>query len=281
MSSGPEINSAIDKGTFSVPMPLFPERRLAKRLQADNPAHLDQVVEIIRNGGAVAFPFKGIYGVFGDADIVEATDLILKAKLRPEDKKLIIVPLPEHIDEIADLHRPKIDKGNLEALWRKIHALGIILHAATTAPYHLVQRRDDNVSTTLSIWAECASMRYTVESIRKSGGRALVGTSANKSGEATHWKYESLWEDFKYDVDAVVSAAPDPDFKELPVLRRKSTTVIDLTGEFPRLHRYGNVTEYEIRRLLRKFNFPKMTVGRDLISVRAREYPPEAPAMAV
>lgn len=269
----PEIQKDSMREDVGTPVPLFPQGRLAERLRADNPAHLDHVVEIVRNGGAVALPFKGVYGIFGDVDSEGAAKQIVKAKIRPEDQKLIIVPLPEHIEEVANLTRSRINRKNFEDLLTEVHALGVILHAATTAPFHLVKQRDDGAATTLSIWAEDESMRYIVERARSLGGRALVGTSANKSGETTHWKFEPLCEDFKYDVDAVVAATPDENFLNLLKFRRKSTSVVDFTGEVPRLHRSGNVTDYELTRLLRKYHFSKMIIGRDVITVRPREYP--------
>lgn len=272
IGQGPERGKDISQGTLGVPNIIIPGRRLAEKLNAGNPAHLDRTVDIILHGGTAVVDFNGVYGVFANADIVAAAERIVQAKVRPQDKKLVSVPLPEHIDEMADLEKSGVKKKNIEDLLRGIHALGVIFYAATTAPYHLVQRRDDGESTTLSIYTEHKPVRYILENLRKLGGRALVGTSANKGGAATHWQYEPVYEEFKYDVDAVVAATPDPDFMNLSKLRLRSTSIVDCTGETPRLFRAGNVSVYEIKRNLRKCGFPEMTVGRDVITVRPREY---------
>lgn len=276
-----EVIQGITPSTFDVPNVVVPGRRLAERLNAGNPAHLDRTVRIIVDGGTVVFDFNGVYGIFANADTEKGARKIVDAKLRPQDKKLVTVPLPEYIDEVADVERSGVKKKSLEDLLRGIHALGVIFYAATTAPYHLVQKRDDGESTTLSIYTEHPPVRYILENLRKLGGRALVGTSANKSGAATHWQYEPVYEEFKYDVDAVVAATPDPNFMNLSKLRLRSTSVVDFTERAPRLFRAGNVSEREIQRKLKEYGLPAMIVGRDVITVRPRDYSNMRPSATI
>lgn len=237
----------------------------AECLSSADKKHLERAAEIVKAGGIVAFPFNGVFGLFGDIDRLEAEQLILEAKNRPHDRKLIQVCLPEYARELADFSRTNFREDKVIKLWRDIHALGIILPAATTAPYHTVIRENGS-ATVLPIWTEYSPLRHMVEHFRKLGGRALVGTSANRIGEPTHWKYDDLKKDFCFSVQALVEA----DFSYLPEIRRRSTSILDLTEEKPRWHREGNVTEAEIREALARHNFPQLQIGRDVIQVRAR-----------
>lgn len=240
-------------------------RKHAKLLDANDPKHIKEVVDIIQSGGVVAFPFNGIYGLFGNADNIQAAEKIAKAKNRPKDKSLILVSAPEYLHEHVQMQKIEHHPKKLINLWKDVHALGIILPAAATAPYHLVVRGE--IDTILNIWTEYKPMRMLIEQFRKRGGRALVGTSANKNGQPTHYSIDTLWEDFGEELDAVVVA----DFRHLRKIRRKSTTVIDLTEKQPRLHRLGNLTEKELREAISRHDFPKLTKQRDLILVRGRE----------
>lgn len=229
---------------------------IAERLDASNEQHLRKVAEIMKAGGIVAFPFKGIFGLFGDADNEEAAEKIINAKSRPEDKKLIIVSDPDHVDEVVDLSKLAFPKEKIVALWRSIHALGIVLPAATTAPDHLVTRGE--INTVVLIWTEYEPLITVMGHFRKLGldRRAFVGTSANKSGMPTRYEFDLLWQDFSRDVDAIVEA----NFDHLPAARKKSTTIVDLTGSNPRLHRPGNVDEAELREALIRHGFPELVV---------------------
>lgn len=241
--------------------------RKAEHFQANDISHLRRTAEIIHEGGIVAFPFNGIFGLFGDIDRIEVTELIHEAKDRPHDKKLIQVCLPEYINELADFSRTPFEEEQVIRLWKNVHALGLILHAGTTAPFHLVIKEDGpETATVLPIWTEYDPLRYMIEHFRRLGGRALVGTSANKAGEPTHWRFEELKVDFSDSVHALIES----DFSHLPEIRRRSTTIIDLTGEVPRLHREGNVLESEISDVLAKNGFPPLHVERDVITVRPR-----------
>lgn len=239
--------------------------RCAERLQASEPSDLRRTAEIIKAGGIVAFPFNGVFGLFGDVDNIAAAEDIIVAKNRPRDKKLILVHLPEEVDQYADLSKIIYKREDIISLWRDVHALGIIFPASTHSPYHLTVGEGMD-RTILSIWTEFSPLRIMLEHFRELGGRGLVGTSANKSGDSTHFQPEGLWADFHEDVEAVVI----DHFDHLPEVRRRSTSVIDLTNHRPRLHREGNVPESEIREALIRNNFPELTVGRDVITVRAR-----------
>lgn len=237
----------------------------ASKLNVNRREHLEKVAEIIKGGGIVAFPFNGVFGLFGDIDDIRAAEAIIEAKGRPKNRKLIAVSTPERIDQFTDLNRTGYSKEGLVALMSGVHALGVILPASTHAPDHLVVGEGID-RTILTIWTEYFPLRTMIEHFYSLGGRGLIGTSANKSGEATHSDPDSLYLDFRNNVQAVVYDY----FGHLPIERRKSTTVIDLTNDHPRLHREGNVSELEVKDALAKHGFPELHIGRDVITVRGR-----------
>lgn len=235
----------------------------AVQLSANHKGDLKKAAEIIRAGKIIAFPFNGIFGLFGDIDRVKAANLILRAKSRPPDRKLIQVCLPEEVDgKLADLSKVPHDKQRIVNLWKEVHALGLILPAASKAPRHLIVE-----DTVLVIWTEYAPLRYMLEHFRKLGGRGLVGTSANKAGESTHWRLKELAADFRFDVAALIEA----DFSHLDETRRRSTSIINFTGKKPRLIREGNVPRHEINKALIANSLPELHVDANVFIVKPRE----------
>lgn len=241
--------------------------RVAEKLDSTKPSHIEMAARMIVNGEVIAFPFNGIFGLFGDIDNPTVAAKIANAKQRPLDKKHVVTYLPEHIGEITDVRRMHISSDILKQLWTAdLHALGAILPASTHAPYHLISG-DYPDATILSIWTEYPPIRDLSEHIRALGGRGLVATSANKKGQPTHWRFEDLYEDFKKDIRGIVNG----DFSDLPEIRRKSTSILDFTNTIPRLHREGNVSEEELREALNRHNLI-LLIGRDVIEVRGKKY---------
>ena len=170
---------------------------------------LQRTAEVLRAGGIAAFPFNGIYVLYGDADNPAAGEMIADAKNRPHDKRLAQTCLPEAVDELADLAGLPFGAADLAALWRDVFALGVILPAPADAPAHLATEAE-GPKTIMPVWTEYAPLRRLMEHFRRLGGRLLVGTSANKAGEATHTEFADLWPEFKGDVHISVRATIPP-----------------------------------------------------------------------
>lgn len=228
-------------------------QRPALRLSADNPIHRNYAAYLLKNGKIGAIAFNGIYGLFASADNEPAHGRILKIKNRPSDKHGVLVVPPERLREHADISKTNYTYGQITKLQKHLHALGIILPASEGAPEHLVHKKGED-RTILTIWTEYHPLRMLIEEFQKLGGRALAGTSANRSGQLTHFDTEAVWQDFKLDVCFILEA----DYSRFPKERRKSTSIIDLTGDDPVLHRVGNVSQEEIDAGLKKFGFPSL-----------------------
>ncbi len=230
--------------------------------------HLSRAANIINNGGIAVVAFNGIYGIFGDLHNTQAAERIVKVKNRPHDKKLVSVSAPENLDELADFSQLKngVTHEHIITLQQRLHALGVILPSRDETPDYVVSHNGE-IKTILSIWTEYPALRYIINELRETYSKtALVGTSANRSGQATHRYMHEVWADFQHLVDGIVLA----DFSHLDESRGKSTSVIDLTGERPRLHRAGNVTVDEINDVLRYCGLKEVAVDDNVIFVKQR-----------
>jgi hypothetical protein len=76
-----------------------------------------------------------------------------------------------------------------------------------------------------------------------------------------------VWQSFavRDGLDALVA----DDFSDLPASRRRSTSIVDLTGRQPQLHRLGSVPPVELQRVLRLNGFPPLHVGRGAFRLTA------------
>jgi L-threonylcarbamoyladenylate synthase len=226
----------------------------AQVLSALQPADLAHAAAILADGGVVALPFNGMFALFGDLEQPYTHARILRAKGRTPDRRLALVTLPEFAHELADFSNH--DERKIKRLWLDVHGLGIILKANRRAQ-SLLARVQPTDGTVLLVWTEYPPMRRVLEHFRALGGRALFGTSANRSGLATATTTRDVWRDFFTEVDAVVA----DEFGHLPAHRRQSMTVLDLTSEQPRLHGLGSVRAIELQAALTRHGLGTLRIG--------------------
>lgn len=231
---------------------------LHSRFSAENSEHTDSAAKLLIENRVEIIAFNGIYGLFTNVDNKSANDRILKIKNRPNDKNLVLVSAPEYLDEHVDFEQTYYSHEQVVRLQQYLHALGVILPASNGAPNHITSLRNGQ-PTVLSIWTEYESLRRLITKFRQVGGRAFAGTSANKGNQPTHIDAEEAWQDLGDEVDFIVKA----DFSHLPDIRRRSTSIIDLTQPHPSLHRLGNVAREEIQEALLKFGFPDLQVDQE------------------
>lgn len=205
--------------------------------------HLDQAVELIAQGEIIAFGFNGIFVFLGDADQEGAARRIAALKRQPVHKTLALVCAPDYLEEFVDLDAPAFRRhplANIQRLQRQIHSLGVILPAARTGlPSYLTLN-----SAILNVWMEYPPhhpLHYLQDQLRQRGARALVGTSANRHGEPPYTDPLQILRSF-----GGIPAILDYDPCDVPPQRQQSSTLIDLTGKFPRLVRQGSVPVEEL-----------------------------------
>ena len=235
-----------------------------QHLPIADPGSIQLAAERIANGELVITGFNGIFVIVGDADQSDAADKITVVKNRPHSKTVALVCPPEYLAEHVDLHALEQYHpfSQIVQLYRTVPAIGLILPAAMPgAPAHVVQ-----AGTILNVWTEYLPyqpLRRLVMALRRYGKRALVGTSANKAGQATLTDPRQVAATFGHEIGLMLLDT----FEMTPVQRRRSTSIVDFTGPRAVLHRIGSLSAQELQEQLSQLGLGELTIGPDVIVV--------------
>ncbi len=215
-------------------------------LSAEDPNAAPQAAEIIKRGGVVAIPTETVYGLGANAMDEAAVAKIFEAKGRPQDNPLII-----HISDPSELTRYCHDIPDsawllAERFWPG--PLTMVLPVRDCIP----RRTTSNLDT---VAVRCPKTAVTRELIRLSGV-PIAAPSANLSGKPSTTTAEHVLHDYGRDgrIDAVIDGGPC----EVGV----ESTIVDLTGDRPRLLRPGGVTPEELRALLGELDIDRAVLGQ-------------------
>ncbi len=185
---------------------------------------IDRAAALLRDGELVAIPTETVYGLAADALNPTAVRAIFAAKGRPVDNPLIV-----HIADIdawAPLVRqiPEAAKKLAEAYWPG--PLTIILPASPIVP--------PEVTGGLSTVAVRFPAHPVAQAVILRAGCPLAAPSANRSGAPSPTNARRVTEDMQGRIAAVL----DGGVCDVGV----ESTVVDLSGEHPRLLRPGGIT---------------------------------------
>lgn len=215
-------------------------------LPASDPSTVIQAAEIIRAGGLVAIPTETVYGLGANAMDEEAVAKIFLAKGRPQDNPLII-----HISCAEELTRYCHDIP--EAAWLLAERfwpgpLTMVLPVKPCVP----KRTTAGLST---VAVRCPKTQVTRELIR-AAGVPIAAPSANLSGKPSTTTAAHVLHDYGTDgrIDAIIDGGPC----EVGV----ESTIVDLTGEKPRLLRPGGITPEELRDLLGELEIDRAVLAQ-------------------
>ncbi|EPG75303.1 tRNA threonylcarbamoyl adenosine modification protein, Sua5/YciO/YrdC/YwlC family [Leptospira fainei serovar Hurstbridge str. BUT 6] len=185
--------------------------------------------DVLRQGGIVLFPTETVYGLGADSRNLSACLAIYKIKNRPVDNPLIVhLANPEQISEIAEV---------TQDAYR-------IIQEFMPGPITIILRKKDAsvYSTGLStIAVRVPSHKLCAEMLAAFGG-PVSAPSANLSGSPSITRYEDAVAEFDGLVDLILQG-------EEPTIGLEST-VVDLSGDSPRLLRPGLYGVEELRRIL-------------------------------
>jgi L-threonylcarbamoyladenylate synthase len=232
-----------------------PSARVLSALQS---ADLARAAVLLIRGGIVALPFNGIFAIFGDLEQPHVYERVMAARGRPADKRVTQVCLPEHAHELVDFSKTARPERHVTALWHEVHSLGIILPASSHG-VAVQERLQPGDGTSLVLWTEYPPLRRVLEQFRALGGKALFGSLAHRSDQATLTTTRDVWRAFLSDIDAIVA----DEFSHLPAQRRQAASIVDLTSDQPRLLRIGSVTPAELQTALSLHGFGRLLVGQE------------------
>jgi len=187
---------------------------------------IQQVLEVLRGGGLVAFPTDTVYGVGALAFDGKAVESIYKAKDRPIEKAI-----PVLIGDIEDINRvssnvPLMAKKLAEHFWPG--PLTIVL------PKHL--SLPDSVSATNTVGVRVPD-HVAARSVLHSAGPMAV-TSANLSGQPSPSTAEEVFAQLNGRISLILDGGKTPG--GVP------STLVDCTGSRPIVMRQGPISLNQI-----------------------------------
>lgn len=239
---------------------------------ADDPKTPSLAAKIIQDGGIVAIPTETVYGLGANAMDEAAVAKIFEAKGRPQDNPLII-----HIAEPSELTRYCRDIP--ESAWRLAERFwpGPLTMVLPVKP--CIPRRTTAGLDTVAV--RCPQTEVTRALIREAGV-PIAAPSANLSGKPSTTTARHVLND--YGTDGKLDAVIDGGASSVGV----ESTIVDLTGERPRLLRPGGVTPEELTEVLGALDIDRAVLGQiaNDIVVRApgmkyKHYAPTAPVTIV
>ena len=174
---------------------------------------IQQVLEVLRNGGIILYPTDTVWGVGCDATNPEAVAKIYDIKRRADSKSLVL--LASDIDMIARYVReiPEMAIQLVEVNDKPMtiiypdavvgltpDASGALPKADHRALAFNTVAEDGTVGIRIPMMDFCQQLVYKL-------GRPLVSTSANISGEPTPKKYSEISEEIRSAVDHIVDSS--------------------------------------------------------------------------
>jgi L-threonylcarbamoyladenylate synthase len=192
---------------------------------------LATAAQALWEGSLVAFPTETVYGLGADATNAQAVARIYEAKGRPSEHPLIV-----HIADLKYLERWITDIPEYAiALAREFWPgpMTLILHCSELAKNFITGGQN-----TVGIRIPDNSLALgLLEAFHKLGGTGVAAPSANRFGQVSPTTAEAVEEelgDYLSDSDLVLDGGPSEVGLE--------STIIDCTGELPRILRPGAVT---------------------------------------
>ena len=219
-------------------------------------ADLQRAAEILREGGLVAFPTETVYGLGARADEAGAVAKIFAAKGRPADHPLIVhLPAAEAIDAWArDV--PETARRLAERFW--------------PGPLTLILRRAPGVLDAVTGGQDTVGLRVpgnpVARGLLQAAGLGVAAPSANRFGRISPTTAEHVITELEGRVDAVVDGGPCDVGVE--------STIVDLSGEAPRLLRPGGITAEALQQVLGRAPLPPDAEAPRVPGALASHYAP-------
>jgi L-threonylcarbamoyladenylate synthase len=192
---------------------------------------IEKGIEIIRQGGIVAFPTDTVYGLGAGAYNEPAIKRIFEVKQRPQE-----MALPLLLADSSQIHEVSLDLPDFA--WRLIKEF---LPGGLT----LVVYRTGIIKDIITGGGNTVAIRIPDHPVPRAlisgSGMPIVGTSANISGQSAVLNAEEVRLQLGNKVDLIIDAVPAPAGTE--------STVVDVTGEKPVVLREGMISRVEIERV--------------------------------
>lgn len=191
-------------------------------------ASTEKIIDILNQGGVIAYPTETVYGLGCDPFQEEAVKRILTLKERKEDRPFILlIPNREWVSKLTETVSP-LAMGLIERFWPG--PLTLVLEASQDVPYWLKQR-DNTIAFRISShpWVQEFLGFY---------GKPLVSTSANRSGFPPARNAEEVRHYFSQGIDLVIEGEILP-----PSL---GSTIVSVKNDRLDILREGDISKEKI-----------------------------------
>jgi L-threonylcarbamoyladenylate synthase len=201
-------------------------------VEDDDSLDLSEAVQILNNGGVVAFPTETVYGLGAVAYDSRAVDKIFLAKGRPQDNPLIC-----HVVSLTEAKQ--LQKGENQLLDR----LGKVFWPG---PLTLVVQRADMIPDNVTAGLETVGIRIPSHPVAlrllRRLKKPLAAPSANRSGRPSPTRADHVLAD----LDGLIDGIIDGGLCEVGL----ESTVLDITVSPPRILRPGGITPGVLERVI-------------------------------
>ncbi len=189
------------------------------------PEALARAGALIRSGELVAFPTETVYGLGADALNADAVKRIFEAKGRPGDNPLIV-----HISALDQL-RPLISVEPSEMA-------RALMDACWPGPMTLIFPKSESVPLAVTAGLDTVAVRFpahpAARALIDAARRPVAAPSANRSGRPSPTTAAHVLADMDGRIPMILDGGPCAVGLE--------STVIDMTGDVPRILRPGGIT---------------------------------------
>lgn len=195
---------------------------------------IERGIEVLKNGGVIAYPTDTVYGLGADAFNAGAVDRIYDIKGRPRDRRFPLL--------IADMESLAVLAGGVPGMASFLAArfwpggLTMVLPAAASLPVHL--GTGPGIAVRIPDHPVCLALIRGL-------GNPVIGTSANPSGHRSALTADEIGHQLEGKVDFVIDGGRCPGGKE--------STVVDVTRGSPVILREGIIPTHEIERAYEEY----------------------------
>ena len=195
-------------------------------------ASIERAGELIRAGRLVGFPTETVYGLGANALDADAVRRIFEAKGRPGDNPLIAhISAPEQLRPLISGEPSPAARRLMEACWPG--PMTLIFPKSGLVP--------DAVTAGLDTVAVRLPAHPAARALIDAAGVPIAAPSANRSGRPSPTTAQHVLEDMDGRIPLILDGGPCEVGLE--------STVIDMTGDIPKVLRPGGITPERIARL--------------------------------
>ena len=208
---------------------------------ADLQKQIDKGIQILKQGGVIAFPTDTVYGLGADAFNSNAVKRIYDIKKRPKH-----LPLPLLIGDIKQLDilaEPLSEIALFLARRFWPGGLTLVVPKAVRLPGYL---GNTNIAVRVPAHPVCLALIQAINN-------PLIGTSANISGRPSALTAGEVRQQLGNEVDLIIDGGRCPGGGE--------STVVDVTGGEVVILRQGIIPEDEISRVAEEYRKIKEPCG--------------------